>query len=231
MIVISLNLALEKIADEAVKEIPANINLGLGSGSVTTKFVLALAKMRLESSNLTIIPSSLQIKLLAEEVGFTVFTSIDWPLSVDIVVDGTDQIDPRYNMIKGGGGALLREKILLYSAKQVIILADESKFTKILGVDCRVPIEVHPSARKTVSRKLQDIGAMSSIRSLNKGYPMFTENGNIILDTDLGELRDPEGTELSINNIPGVMEVGIFTRKPDILFKANSDGSINKIVT
>ena len=130
-----------------------------------------------------------------------------------------------------GGGALLTEKILLYSAKQVIILADQSKFIEVLGVDCRVPIEVNPFARNTVSRKLQDIGATSSIRSLNKGYPLFTESGNIILDTDLGELRDPKGTELTINNIPGVMEVGIFTRKPNILFKANIDGSINKIVT
>lgn len=231
MIVISLNLALEKIANEAVKEVPANINLGLGSGSVTSKFVLALRKTRLDLSNLTIVPSSLQIKLLAEEAGFSLFTTIDDPSSIDLVVDGADQIDPKYNMIKGGGGALLKEKILLYSAKQVIILAEESKFNKVLGLDCRIPVEVHPSARKTVIRKLEDIGATSSIRSLNKGYPFFTENGNIILDADLGELRDPKGTERIINNIPGVMEVGIFTRKPNILFKANIDGSVNKIVT
>ncbi len=231
MIRISLNLALEKIANDAVKEVPVDIKLGLGSGSLAAKFVLALGKTKHDLSNLTIIPSSLQIKLLAEEAGFSLFSSIDCSSSIDLVVDGADQIDVGYNMVKGGGGALLKEKILLYSAKQVIILAEESKFIEVLGLDCKVPIEVNPFARKTVSQKLQDIGATSSIRALNKGYPLFTESGNIILDTDLGELRDPAGMELTINNIPGVIEVGIFTRKPNILFKANINGSVEKIVT
>ncbi len=231
MILISLNLALEKIANEAVKEVPADIKLGLGSGSLAAKFVLALGKTKLDLSNLTIIPSSLQIKLLAEEAGFSRFSSIDGSSSIDLVVDGADQIDTRYNMVKGGGGALLKEKILLYSAKRVIILAEESKYIEALGLDSKIPVEVHPLARKTVSQKLQDIGATSAIRALNKGYPFFTESGNIILDTDLGELRDPAAMELTINNIPGVIEVGIFTRKPNILFKANIDGSFEKIVT
>ena len=113
MIRISLNLALEKIANEAVKEVPVNIKLGLGSGSLAAKFVLALGKTKHDLSNLTIIPSSLQIKLLAEEAGFSLFSSIDCSSSIDLVVDGADQIDVGYNMVKGGGGALLKEKILL----------------------------------------------------------------------------------------------------------------------
>jgi len=193
--------------------------------------VTALGKTKLDLSDLTIIPSSLQIKLLAEEAGFSLFSSIDGSSRIDLVVDGADQIDTRYHMVKGGGGALLKEKIMLYSAKRVIILAEEAKFIEVLGVDSKIPIEVHPFARKTVSQKLQDIGVTSAIRALNKGYPFFTESGNIILDADLGELRDPAGMELTINNIPGVIEVGIFTRKPNILFKANIDGSFEKIVT
>jgi ribose 5-phosphate isomerase A len=148
---------------------------------------------------------------------------------IDLVFDGADQIDSKFNMIKGGGGALLREKILISAAKKVVIVADESKFVKSLTRS--VPIEVHPMARTVVARTLTRIGAEVKLRTLDKGYPFVTENGNLILDATLPSLSDPEKKEIELKRIPGVMEVGLFTRRADILYEAKKEGSFEVVST
>jgi ribose 5-phosphate isomerase A len=124
-------------------------------------------------------------------------------------------------MIKGGGGALLREKILISIAKKVIIIADESKFVKRLNRS--VPIEVHPFARNIVDIQIRKYGGKPLIRLLERGYPFVSENGNIILDCDFGEISNPRELETKIIGIPGVIEVGIFPR-PDIIYKIKENG-------
>ncbi len=146
---------------------------------------------------------------------------------IDVVFDGADQIDKQKNLIKGGGGALLRENILISAAKKVIIMADDSKFVTNFNRD--VPVEVHPLARNTATKAISKIGGKPIIRILDRGYPFVTENGNIILDCDFKTIKKPKALQKKIQSIPGVLEVGIFTRKPDIIYKALKDGRFDVI--
>ena len=200
--------------------------IGLGSGSTAAKIVKELAGLKDEK--MEFVPTSIQIKLEAEKNNLTIADENRIP-DIDIVFDGADQIDEAFNMIKGGGGALLREKILISSAKRVVILADESKFVKQFSWP--VPVEVHPMARSSASRKLIAAGGKPSLRTLDKGYPFITENGNLILDTSFDSIKDPRAKEMELRSIPGVMEVGLFTRKADFYFKARNDGTFQKITT
>lgn len=200
--------------------------IGLGSGSTAAKIVKELANLKDEK--MEFVPTSIQIKLEAEKNNLTIADENRIP-DIDIVFDGADQIDEAFNMIKGGGGALLREKILISSAKRVVILADESKFVKQFSWP--VPVEVHPMARSSASRKLVAAGGKPSLRTLDKGYPFITENGNLILDISFDTIKDPRSKEMELRSIPGVMEVGLFTRKADFYFKARNDGTFQKIST
>jgi ribose 5-phosphate isomerase A len=166
------------------------------------------------------VPTSLQIKIEAEKGGIPIVEP-DQISHIDLVFDGADQIDAKGNMIKGGGGALLREKILISIAKKVVIIADESKFVKRLNRN--VPVEVHQFARNTAAIQIRKYGGIPHIRVLERDYPFVTENGNIILDCDFGEISRPKELATKIIEIPGVIEVGIFS-KPDIIYKAKKDG-------
>ena len=141
--------------------------------------------------------------------------------------DGADQIDAEKNMIKGGGGALLRENILISAAKKVVIIADKSKFVKKL--DRAIPVEVHPLARNTTTNSIKKIGGKPIIRTIERGYPFVTENGNIILDCDFGTISKPQQLAQKIKQMPGVLEVGIFSRKPDVIYRANTGGKFEII--
>ncbi|MGH9934189.1 MAG: ribose 5-phosphate isomerase A, partial [Nitrososphaerales archaeon] len=137
--------ALQSMALKAVSHVRNNTIVGLGSGSTVSVFVKTLAKhLKDNKLDIRVIPTSLQIKLEAEALGFKIADETLIP-STDIVFDGADQIDAKFNMIKGGGGALLREKVLIHASKQTVILADESKYVDVLTR--AVPIEVIPYAR------------------------------------------------------------------------------------
>lgn len=214
--------AIRALSSDILKLVNDNYVLGLGSGRAATALVKSLSS-HLKEKNIRVkaVPTSLQIKLEAEKGGISIIEA-DQIEQIDIVFDGADQIDEERHMIKGGGGALLREKILINIAKKVIIIADESKFVKKLNRS--VPIEVHPFARNIASKQIQMYGGKPVIRTIDRGYPFVTENGNIILDSDFGEILDPEELAEKIIQIPGVIEVGIFTRKPDIIYKVKEDG-------
>jgi ribose 5-phosphate isomerase A len=169
----------------------------------------------------------LQIKIEAEKSSLRIADESRIP-DIDIVFDGADQIDGKFNMIKGGGGALLREKILISSAKKVVIVADAGKFVQ--SFNRSVPIEVHNMARSIVSKKLAELGGQPALRTLDKGYPFVTENGNIILDTTFASIPDPKKKEMELKNIAGVLEVGLFTRRADVYYKSKSDGTFEAIM-
>jgi ribose 5-phosphate isomerase A len=198
--------------------------VGLGSGSTAAYIVRELAQIGDEK--MEFVPTSIQIKVEAERNNLRMADENRIP-KIDIVFDGADQIEGGFSMIKGGGGALLREKILISAAKKVVILADESKFVKHFSRS--VPIEVHPMARSFVATRLTDLGGKPSLRTLDKGYPFITENGNVILDTMFTSIQDPQAKEKELKNIAGVMEVGIFTRRADVYYKAKQDGTFEKI--
>ncbi len=218
--------AIRALSNDALKLVKNHQTIGLGSGRAATAFVKSLSLfVKKKKFNIKCVPTSLQIKLEAENGKLhLVDTVLD---KIDIVFDGADQIDKGKNLIKGGGGALLRENILINAAKKVVIMADESKFVTNFNRD--VPVEVHPLARNTVTKNISKIGGRPKIRTLDRGYPFITENGNIILDCNFGVIKKPKQLREKIKNISGVLEVGIFTRKPDIIYKARSAGKFDVI--
>lgn len=222
----SLQDAVQKLAKDAVKRARGAKVVGLGSGSTAAYIVRELATLS-DKELVEFIPTSLQIKIEAEKSGLRLADEGRIPY-IDIVFDGADQIDSKGNMIKGGGGALLREKILISSAKQVVIVADATKFVQSFSRS--VPIEVHPMARSAVTKKLSEIGGRPVLRVLDKGYPFVTENGNIILDTTFPSIPDPKKKEIELKNMAGVLEVGLFTRRADVYYKAKDDGTFETIV-
>ena len=218
--------AIKALSNDALKLVKNHQTIGLGSGRAATAFVKSLSLfVKKKKLDVKCIPTSLQIKLEAEKGKLHLMdTILD---KIDIVFDGADQIDRGKNLIKGGGGALLRENILINAAKKVVIMADESKF--VTNFNRNVPVEVHPLARSTVTKHISKIGGKSTIRILDRGYPFITENGNIILDCNFGVIKKPKLLREKIKNISGVLEVGIFTRKPDIIYKARSNGNFDVI--
>jgi len=171
------------------------------------------------------VTTSLQIKIEAEKVGLKIADESNF-VDIDVVFDGADQIDSDFNMIKGGGGALLREKVLISAANKVVILADDTKFVKRLTQP--VPIEIHKFARTFLLKRLKEIGGSPKLRTMDKGYPYVTENGNIVLDTSFNSIGNVRNKEIELKSIPGVLEIGFFTRA-NIYYKAKNDGSFEII--
>ncbi len=220
----TLDDAFRALSSDALKMVKDNYVLGLGSGRAATAIVRSLGSYLKENKiKIKVIPTSLQIKIEAEKEGIPIIEA-DQIEHIDIVFDGADQIDENKNMIKGGGGALLREKILINTAKKVVIIADESKFVKKLNRS--VPVEVHPFARNIAAKQLQKYGGKPNLRVIERGYPFVTENGNVILDCDFGEISKPKELAIKIIEIPGVIEVGLFN-KPDIIYKAKENGKFD----
>ncbi len=218
----SFDDAISALSTDALRFVKDGYILGLGSGRAATAFVKSLAVL-LREKNLKIraVPTSLQIKIIAEEGGINLIEA-DQVQKIDVVFDGADQIDQHRYLIKGGGGALLRENILINAAKKVVIMADKSKFVK--NFNRTVPVEVHPLARNTVVKSIHKLGGKPKIRTIERGYPFITENGNVILDCNFGVIKNPKTLAQKVKLIPGVIEVGIFTRKPDVIYKAKTNG-------
>jgi len=224
---LSYDSAMEALSNDALKLIKNNQVIGLGSGRAATVLVKSLGKLiKLKNYNIKGIPTSLQIKQVAEKAGIQLLES-DQVNHIDIVFDGADQIDSQKFVIKGGGGALLRENILFSLAKKVVVMADKTKFVK--NFTRSVPIEIHPLARSSVMYSIKKLGGESKIRFVDRGYPMFTENGNIILDCDFGTIKNPKELTQKIKQTTGVLESGIFLRKPDIIYKAKTNGKFEII--
>ena len=223
----SYDSAILALSNDALKFVKDDYVIGLGSGRAATALVKSLGSLIKEKKyKVRGVPTSLQIKLIAEKGGIPIIES-DQVDHIDVVFDGADQIDSQKFLIKGGGGALLRENILFSLAKKIIIMADKTKFVK--NFTRTVPIEVHPLARNVVTKTIKKLKGKSKLRSLDRGYPFFTENGNIILDCDFGVIKNPKTLSQKIKQIPGVMESGIFLRKPDVIYKAKTGGKFEII--
>jgi ribose 5-phosphate isomerase A len=219
--------AIKALSSDALKFVKDDYVIGLGSGRAATSLVKSLSKLiKLKNYNVRGVPTSLQIKLVAEKMGIPLVEA-DQVEHIDVVFDGADQIDSQKYVIKGGGGALLRENILFSLAKKVVVMADKTKFVK--NFTRTVPVEIHPLARNSTTKSIKKLGGEVQIRSLDRGYPFFTENGNIILDCDFGTIKNPKALSQQIKQIPGVLESGIFLRKPDVIYKAKENGKFDII--
>ena len=219
--------AIKALSSDALKFVKDDYVIGLGSGRAATTLVKSLSKLiKLKGYNIRGVPTSLQIKIIAEKGGIPLVEA-DQVEHIDVMFDGADQIDSQKFVIKGGGGALLRENILFSLAKKVVVMADKTKFVK--NFNRTVPVEIHPLARNSVTNSIKKLGGDAQIRSLDRGYPFFTENGNIILDCDFGVIKNPKVLTQKIKQTAGVLESGIFFRKPDVIYRAKENGKFDII--
>lgn len=223
----SYDSAIEALSTDALKFVKDGFVIGLGSGRAATTLVKSLSSyIKIKNYNIIGVPTSLQIKLIAEKGGIPLIEA-DQVDHIDVVFDGADQIDSQKYVIKGGGGALLRENILFNLAKKVVVMADKSKFIK--NFTRSVPVEVLPQARNLVTNEIKKLGGKAELRSMERGYPFFTENGNIILDCDFGVIKNPKILSQKIKQATGVIESGIFIRKPDVIYRAKTGGKFDII--
>lgn len=211
--------AKRKAALEAVKHVKKGFIVGLGSGStIAYAFQEIGKKIKNEGLHVYGVPTSYQAFMLATKYGIPT-TTLDEHPKPDLAIDGTDQIDKNLNLIKGMGGALLREKIVAAAAKQFIIVADKSKMTNSLGKNQRVPIEVLPFAFATVMSKIREMKGKPFLREgMNKAGPVITDNGNFIIDVDFGSIKNPKELEYKLKSVPGVIETGLFIQMANIAY-------------
>lgn len=215
--------AKREVASEAAMMVNDGEILGLGTGSTAHYFIQKLGdRIKNEEIEIMGIPTSYQSFFLARDCGIPL-TTLDEHLP-DLAVDGADEVDPDLNLIKGGGAAHTLEKIVDSAAKKFLVIVDESKKVKKLG-DFPVPLEVIPSAYRPVTELVKKIGGLPSLRMAQmKDGPVITDNNNFVVDVQFKEILDPQELEIQLNNIPGVLENGIFPGIADQVLVATADG-------
>src|SRR2546425_242503 len=190
----------------ALAQVKPDTVVGLGTGQAATAFIHALGKAVKEGLRVTGVPTSDASADLARKLGIPL---IDEPVTLDVAVDGADEVDPQLDLVKGFGGALVREKIVAAAARRFIVLVGEEKLVKVLGVRGRLPVEVVPFAVPFVTRRLTELGYPPVVRDKN-GKPWVTDNGNLILDAAVRAIPDPGTLDRTVRDIPGVVGTGLF---------------------
>jgi len=219
--------ALESIAQEALKHVHDGSVIGLGSGHAAEAFIRTLGDRVSQGFRVRGVPTSQASAHLARLVGVPLATLDEYP-TLSLAVDGADEVDPAGQMIKGYGGALVREKIVATAADKFLILVGPEKLVDQLGAHGKLPIEVVPFARGPCSRALEALGYPSEVRAMN-GEPFVTDNGNLILDCRIPTLADPFEVERQILAAPGVVETGLFLNmRPTVITLRN--GGVESLV-
>jgi len=195
--------------------------VGLGSGSTATYAVRLLAERVHAGLKMRGIPTSVQTRELAKSAGIPL-TTLDEVQCIDVTIDGADEFDPELNLIKGGGGALLREKIVASVSRVLVIIADSTKRVPVLG-NFPLPIEVIPFAQAVVTRRIEALRAKVEIRQTAEGKPFLTDQHNYILDCHFGQIQDPPVLASQLIAMPGVVEHGLFIEMADVVLVANGN--------
>ncbi|MCA9095400.1 MAG: ribose-5-phosphate isomerase RpiA [Planctomycetaceae bacterium] len=214
--------SLEKslVGRRAVEEVRDGMLVGLGSGSTAAEFVRALGERIKQGLKIEGVPTSTATETLARSVGIPLrpFESIS---RVDLTVDGVDEIDSQLRAIKGGGGALLREKVVAAASDRMIAIADSSKLVTTLG-RFPLPVEVLPFAAAYVERELRQFGVPLQQRTKPDGSPYLTDQGAYIFDISFGQIADPHHVATTISSLPGLLEQGLFLNEIDELLLATN---------
>jgi ribose 5-phosphate isomerase A len=209
----------QEVGKAAANRVQSNSIVGLGTGS-TTAFALEYIGDRLKKGELTNVvgvPTSFQAEVLAREYGIPL-TTLDAIDHIDIAIDGADEVDPQKNLIKGGGAAHTREKIVDALANSFIVVVDSGKLVDKLGSTFLLPVEVIPMARTPVMRALEKLGGQPTLRmGVKKAGPVVTDQGNLVIDVKFPAIDNPAELEKTINNIPGVLENGLFVGVTDVV--------------
>jgi ribose 5-phosphate isomerase A len=201
----------KKAAVRAVDFIESNMVVGLGTGSTANYAIKHIGEKILSGKlrNVVGIPSSERSAILAQELNIPL-TDLEAQPTIDLTIDGADEVDPELNVIKGGGGALLREKIIAQASGKNIIIVDESKLSPQLGTKWALPIEVIPFACRTEQLFLESIGGSATLRAGDNKSPYLTSQNNFILDTDFGPITDSAALVSRLNERAGIVEHGLF---------------------
>ncbi|MDB9459058.1 ribose-5-phosphate isomerase RpiA, partial [Dolichospermum circinale CS-545/17] len=214
-----VKLMKQEVGKAAANLVKSGSIVGLGTGS-TTAYTIQYLGERLKSGELEDIvgiPTSFQSEVLAKEYGVPL-TTLDAVDHIDIAIDGADEVDTHKNLIKGGGAAHTREKVVDYLAKQFIVVVDSGKLVDKLGSVFAVPVEVIPMALTPVTNAIKALGGKPILRmGVKKAGPVITDQGNMVLDVTFDSIDDPVNLEKTLNNIPGVLENGIFVNCADIV--------------
>jgi len=205
------------MANDLEKEAAARVSLryvkdgqvvGLGTGSTAAYFIKLLGEKVKDGLRIRGIPTSERSRVLAMSLGIPL-TTLDECQEIDVTVDGADEVDPQLRLIKGGGGALLREKIVASATRTMVVVADASKQVKKLG-QFPLPVEVIKFAQALVAKRIKSLGAQVQLRGNADGTPYVTDENNHILDCRFGEIQDADGLARELSQMPGVVEHGLF---------------------
>ena len=212
----------ELAAEKAVEEVRSGMILGLGTGSTIYYALLKLGQMVKVGLDIIGIPTSEQTSQIAEEQGIRLSTVMENPV-IDLTIDGADEVDPSLNLIKGLGGALVREKIIAHASNRLVIVADESKIVDYLGAKVPLPVEVVQFGWESTQMALNQICQRSVLRQVDD-QTFRSDNGNFILDCYFDQISDPKQIEIRINGIPGVVDNGLFVGRADRVIFGTADG-------
>ena len=201
----------QQAAERAVEYVESRMVVGLGEGSTAAFAVRRIARLLRDGRLRGIlgVPCSCEVEVRARDLGIPLTTLEEHPV-VDLTIDGADEVDPDLNMIKGGGGALLREKIVAQASRREVIVVDESKLSPALGTHWPVPVEVARFGWRTQAAYLESLGAKPALRLADDGTPFETDQGNLILDCDFGPIPDPAQLALRLKAHSGIVEHGLF---------------------
>jgi ribose 5-phosphate isomerase A len=199
--------------------------VGLGTGSTVEYTLRKLGKLVRDGLKIQGIPTSIHTQRVAKEEKIPLTTLEENPV-IDITIDGADEVDSDLNLIKGGGGALLREKVIAFNSKRVIIVIDDSKVVKALGIDIPLPVEVVKFGWTSTKNTLEQLDCIVELRKVMGDEPFITDNSNYILDCEFERITDPEQVAVNINNIPGVVENGLFIGLVDEVIVGGKQGIV-----
>ena len=206
------------VAKAAVDQIEDGMVLGLGSGSTAALMIKSLGEKLKEGSlrDIVGVTTSFQGEVLATQLGIPLkaFSAVS---QIDLAIDGADEVDPAFQLIKGGGACHVQEKLVASLADRFVVVVDSTKIVKKLNLDFKLPVEVLPSAWQLVQKRIKSLGAEASLRmAKKKAGPIVTDQGNLVLDVAFSNgIEDPEALEKQLNNFPGVLENGLFINLTD----------------
>ena len=212
----------KKAALEAVKQVKEGMVVGLGTGSTAKYAIEAIGQMVASGFEVTGIPTSQASDQMARSAGIKLVTFQEVP-AIDLTIDGADAFDKELNVVKGGGGALFREKIVAYNSKRVVLITDSSKQVEVLG-DFPLPVEVLPFALEPIKRELTSLGLQPSVRTTSSGETYYTDQHNVILDCHTGPIPDCYRLAGQLMPIPGIVCHGLFLGLVDEIITATAQG-------
>lgn len=214
----------ERAGQAALAFIKDGMNVGLGTGSTAKLFIDALGAAIKEGKikNIKGIPTSVRSEEQAKQLGIPLTTFAQTP-ALDVTVDGADEVGPGLNLIKGLGGALLREKLVAQNSRKLVIVADDGKKVSILGTKSPLPVEVTKFSHEASERFLRSLNCEPALRMGENGMPYVTDNNNYIYDCRFGKIDDPRALEEKLAHRAGIVETGLFLDMADVVLVAGAD--------